>query len=137
LFILPYVWVYLVVSFPQVFIPKLWMHFSFMRATCPYVILLDLFILIILSRFRGDYRRGLDWWMDLLTTYTHDSELQAITATPIIPTVHKSPQHTRSLFQPAVSSPAIPWQWLLTASHRELNYRLTSSLAYSISARDT
>jgi hypothetical protein len=39
---------------------------------------------IILSRFRGAYRRGLDWWMDLLTTYSHDSELQAITALSLI-----------------------------------------------------
>jgi hypothetical protein len=42
---------------------------------------------------RGDYWRGLDWWMDLLTTYTHDWELQAITESPLISTVHKSPQH--------------------------------------------
>jgi hypothetical protein len=27
-----------------------------------------------------DYGRGMDWRMDLLTTYTHDSELQAIKA---------------------------------------------------------
>jgi hypothetical protein len=36
--------------------------------------------------------------MDLLTTYTHDSELQAITAPPLISTIHKSPQHPLSLF---------------------------------------
>jgi hypothetical protein len=52
--------------------------------------------------------------MDLLTTYTHDLELQAITASPLISTIHKSPQHLLSLLQPAVSSPAIPWQQLLT-----------------------
>jgi hypothetical protein len=28
--------------------------------------------------FVCDYRRGLDWWMDLLNAYTHDSELQAL-----------------------------------------------------------
>jgi hypothetical protein len=33
----------------------------------------------------------LDWWMDLLTTHTHDSELQLITAPPLISTVYKSP----------------------------------------------
>jgi hypothetical protein len=38
-----------------------------------------------------DYRRGLDCWMDLLITYTHDSELQAITAPPLISIIHKSP----------------------------------------------
>jgi hypothetical protein len=41
---------------------------------------------------------GLDWWIDLLTTYTNDSELQAITAPPVISTIHKSPQHQLSLF---------------------------------------
>jgi hypothetical protein len=30
-----------------------------------------------------DYRRGLDWRMDLLTSYTHDLELQAIKAPPL------------------------------------------------------
>jgi hypothetical protein len=45
-----------------------------------------------------DYRLGLDWWLDLLTAYTHDSELQAITASPLIPTIHKAPQHPLNLF---------------------------------------
>jgi hypothetical protein len=54
--------------------------------------------------------------MDLLTTYTHDLELQAITAPPLISTIHQSPQHPLSLFQPAVSSPAFPWQRLLTGA---------------------
>jgi hypothetical protein len=38
-----------------------------------------------------DCRRGLDWWMDLLTTYTHDSELQAVTAPPPITTAPAKP----------------------------------------------
>jgi hypothetical protein len=49
------------------------------------------------------YRWGLDWWMDLLTTYTHGSELQAITAPLLIFTIHVSPQHPpKPFFQPAV-----------------------------------
>jgi hypothetical protein len=41
--------------------------------------------------------------MDLLTTHTHDSYyVQVITAPPLISTIHKSPQHPLSLFQPAV-----------------------------------
>jgi hypothetical protein len=44
-----------------------------------------------------DYRRGLDWWMDLLTTYIHHSELQVITA-PLVITIHRTPQHLLSLF---------------------------------------
>jgi hypothetical protein len=72
-------------------------------------------------------REGLDWWMDLLTTYTHDSELQAITAPPLISTIHKSPQHLLSLFQPAVSSSAIPWQRFLTVEILQL-HALRSSI---------
>jgi hypothetical protein len=43
--------------------------------------------------------------MDLLTTYTHDLELQAITAPPQTSTICKSPQHPLSLLQSDVSSP--------------------------------
>jgi hypothetical protein len=46
----------------------------------------------------SDYRWGLDWWMDLLTTYTQHSELQVITAVSLISTPYKSPQHPLSLF---------------------------------------
>jgi hypothetical protein len=56
----------------------------------------------------------LDWILVLLTTYAHASELQAITAPLLISILYKSPQHPLSLYQPAVSSPAVPWQWLLT-----------------------
>jgi hypothetical protein len=45
--------------------------------------------------------------MYLLTTFAHDSKLQAITAPPLISTFNKSPQHPLRLFQPAVSSPAL------------------------------
>jgi hypothetical protein len=40
--------------------------------------------------------------MDLMTTYTHDSELQIITALSLISIVHKSQQHPLSLIQPSV-----------------------------------
>jgi hypothetical protein len=49
--------------------------------------------------------------MDLLTTNAHYWELQATTALQPISTIHKSPQHSLSLFQPAVST-AVPWQRL-------------------------
>jgi hypothetical protein len=46
---------------------------------------------------RSDSRR--DSGLDIgLTTYTHDSELQAITAPPLISTIHQSPQHPLSRF---------------------------------------
>jgi hypothetical protein len=52
----------------------------------------------------------LDWILDLLTTYTksYDSDLQAITASPLVSTIHTSPQHPLSLFQLVVSS-AVSW----------------------------
>jgi hypothetical protein len=75
----------------------------------------------ILSRLRVcDYRRGLNWWLDLLTTYTHDSKLQAITVSPLIATIHKSTQHPQSIFHPTVSS-AVPWQRLLTVEILQLH----------------
>jgi hypothetical protein len=67
-----------------------------------------------------DYTRSSDWRMDLLTTYSHDSELQVITAPSLISTIHKSPQHRLSLFQPTVSSPDVPWQRLLTVEILQL-----------------
>jgi hypothetical protein len=45
-----------------------------------------------------DYRRGLDRLIILLTTYTYNMALQAITKPPLISTTHKSPQHPLSLF---------------------------------------
>jgi hypothetical protein len=52
------------------------------------------------------YGRGMDWWMDLLITCTHHSELQVrvITAPLSISTIQRSPQHPLNLFQPAVFS---------------------------------
>jgi hypothetical protein len=43
------------------------------------------------------------------------------TAPPPISTIHKSPQHSLSLFQPAVSSRAVPWQRLLTVEILQLH----------------
>jgi hypothetical protein len=39
---------------------------------------------------------------------------------PIISTIHKSIQQPLSLFQPAVSSPTVPWQWFLTVEILQL-----------------
>jgi hypothetical protein len=84
-------------------------------------------LLLILPRSMCDSRRGLDWWIDLVITYTHDWELQAITVPPLISTIHKSPQHLLSLFQPAISSLAVPLQRLLTLQIIQL-HALRSSL---------
>jgi hypothetical protein len=45
----------------------------------------------------SDYRRGLDWRLDLLTTYTQDSWLHLIIAPSLISTPYKSLQNTLSL----------------------------------------
>jgi hypothetical protein len=75
----------------------------------------------ISSRFKGDYRQDMDWRMDSsLTTYTHHSELQVITALSLISTLYKSSQHPLSLF-PAVSSSGLPWQRLLTVEILQLH----------------
>jgi hypothetical protein len=59
--------------------------------------------------------------MDLLTTYTHDSGFQAITAPRLNSAIHKPPQYPLSLFQAVVSSPAVPWQRLLTVEILQLH----------------
>jgi hypothetical protein len=59
--------------------------------------------------------------LDLLTTYANVSELQAFAVPPLISTIHKSPEHPLSLFQPAMSSPAFPWQWLQTVEIIQLH----------------
>jgi hypothetical protein len=64
---------------------------------------------IILSRSMSDSRRSFGLDMALLTILQHDWKLQVITEPSLISTLYKSPQHTLSLFQPAVSSPAVPW----------------------------
>jgi hypothetical protein len=72
-------------------------------------------IILYVYRKRGSFlychivwvtRLGMEWWMDLLTTYTHHLELQVITAPSLISTIHKSPEQVPSLFQPEMSSPA-------------------------------
>jgi hypothetical protein len=72
-----------------------------------------------------DCRRGLDWWMNLLTTYTQDSELQAIIAPLLISTIHKSPQHPLWLHQ------RVPWQRLLRVKILQL-HTLKSSLTHLV-----
>jgi hypothetical protein len=71
-------------------------------------------------QFRGDYRQGMDWWMDLLTTYTHHSELQQITVTLLISAHYSSLLQTISLLQPTVSSTAISWERILTVEILQL-----------------
>jgi hypothetical protein len=82
----------------------------------------------ILSQFRSDYTRGSDWSTDLLTTYTHHSELEAIIAPSLISTLYKTPQHPLSLFQPDVSSLAFPLQRLLRVEILQL-HAFSASLA--------
>jgi hypothetical protein len=74
----------------------------------------------ILSHVRVSLDGVFDWILDLLNTLPHDLELQVITVPLLISTLYKSPQHPLSLFQPAVSSPIVPWQQLLTVEILQL-----------------
>jgi hypothetical protein len=69
---------------------------SLLRLRCPG------FHNYILWPFMGECKRDFNWWMNLLTTYTHNSELQVITALLLIVTFCKSPQHPLSRFQSTV-----------------------------------
>jgi hypothetical protein len=60
-----------------------------------------------------DYRRGLDWWIYLLTTYTtRDSEVQVIKAPSLIYTLYKSLKYVLSLL--SLLSLVVSWQRILT-----------------------
>jgi hypothetical protein len=50
----------------------------------------------------------LDLWLDLLTTYTHNTEVQVIRAQSISPQSTKY-VNTRKALSILLSSPAIPW----------------------------
>jgi hypothetical protein len=81
-----------------------------------------------------------------VTDHLYTTHVQVITAPLLISTIHKPPQHPLSLFQPTVSLPTIPWQWLLTVEILQFHalrfylhsllcttaYQLTLSLAYNI-----
>jgi hypothetical protein len=73
--------------------------------------------------------------MDFLTTYTHDLEVEAVTAPPLISTIHKSPQNPLSFFQPAIFSPVVLWHRPLTVEVLQLQ-ALKSSLHRTLSAID-
>jgi hypothetical protein len=61
-------------------------------------LIIPLHLHLVLSSFVYDYRRGMDWWMDLLTTYTYHLEQQVITVLSLIATLYKSLQYLLSLF---------------------------------------
>jgi hypothetical protein len=63
--------------------------------------------------------------MDSLTTLTYRTTSNCMPS--LIFRIPRSPQHPLSLFQPAVSSLAVPWQRLLTVEILQL-YALKSSL---------
>jgi hypothetical protein len=77
-------------------VAKFQLHSSFGLIGVAIIATGNTYIIVTYTTYMCDYRRGLDWWMDLFTTYTHDSELKAITAPPPIFTIHKSPQHPLS-----------------------------------------
>jgi hypothetical protein len=80
---------------------------------------------------------ALDWWTYLLTTYTHDSELQAITVLPLISTAPAKPSSSCSLAVASNSgdSSASHAQVLSSQSSVQYYWELTLSLAYNTSAQ--
>jgi hypothetical protein len=70
-------------------------HLWVLQSPAHLIILMMLKEYKLMSRFIYNNTRGMDWWMDLLTTYTHDSELGVITAQSLISTLYKS-LHTKS-----------------------------------------
>jgi hypothetical protein len=97
------------------------------RSSSPFILAtvlteLSRLLLVIFNivRYMCCYRRGLDWWMDLLTTNAYISKLRTFTTVSLIATIHKSPQHPLTIFQHAVSS-AVPWQRLLTVEILQLH----------------
>jgi hypothetical protein len=73
------------------------MQRPFMRQHSPWNTFKFVIVNTALSRVRGDYRRGLDSCLDLLTTYAHHSELRVITVLSLVSTLYRSPQHPLSL----------------------------------------
>jgi hypothetical protein len=57
----------------------------------------------------------------LVSGFIDKSLLQVITTLSLISTCYKTPQHPLSLFQPAVPSPAVPWQRLPTVEILQLH----------------
>jgi hypothetical protein len=60
----------------------------------------------------SDNRRGSDWWLDLLVTYTHNSQLQVIITLSFIYTLYRSLEHTLRLF--SLLPLVVSWWWILT-----------------------
>jgi hypothetical protein len=69
--------------------------------------------------------------MDLLTTFTHDSKLQAIKAPLPIFKIYKSPQHTLG-FSSLLSSPTVSWQRLLNNENFSASHAKVLSLQPSV-----
>jgi hypothetical protein len=74
----------------------------------------------ILFRYWHHYKQDIHWRIDLSTPYIYHSELQVFTALLLFSAIYRSSQHMLSLFQPAVSPTAIPWQWLLAVEILQL-----------------
>jgi hypothetical protein len=75
---------------------------------------------------RVDYRRGFGFDIGF-SDHLYTPLMSTSNYSATIFTIHKSPQHTLSLLQPAVSSPAVPWQRLLIVEIFQL-HMLKSSL---------
>jgi hypothetical protein len=62
----------------------------------------------IVTFWEGDCRECLDWMFGFIVLI--HSRVVTTMIPLLISTIHSSPQHPLSFFQPAVFSPAVPWQ---------------------------
>jgi hypothetical protein len=73
------------------------------------------------------------YWPLIHTTRNH----KHLTAISLSSTLHKSPQHLLSFFQPAVSWPTVPWQRLLTVEIFQLHALRSSVTAARVELLST
>jgi hypothetical protein len=75
----------------------------------------------------SDYRRGLDWWLDLLTTLTHDSLLQVIIVPSLIFTLYKSLHHTLSTHESFHGNGFKQWRFFSFCAHAVAAQRISQN----------
>jgi hypothetical protein len=74
---------------------RLKLFITFLLAECKNEHTVEYHVRSYCHLFECDYRQGLDWILDLLTTFTHDSWLHLIIAPSPVSTLNKALQHTK------------------------------------------
>jgi hypothetical protein len=90
--VIKYIDIFINFFLPSIHFHIIWFPFILLSFFLPYF-LTSLHTFTCMS----DYRRGFDWWLDLLITYAHNSLLQVIIAPSLISALYRSLEHTLSL----------------------------------------